>query len=76
VNDFERFQALQGFLVEVGFHTTFDARREGNQAVFSLVVDVHDQPPEMMAKLSELTTDNNFAFTVNHDQAAISLLQG
>ena len=74
MNDLERFQAVQRFLVEVGFHTTFEARREGNQAVFSLVVDVHDQPAEKMAQLSEITTENNFAFTVNHDKAAITLL--
>ncbi len=74
MNDLERFQALQRFLVEVGFDTTLDARREGNQAVFSLIVNVHNQPPEMMAKLSEITTNNNFAFTVDHDKAAITLL--
>jgi hypothetical protein len=74
VNDFERFQALQRVLVGVGFDTTFDARREGNQAVFSLQVDVHDQPAEMMAQLAEITTENQFAFTVNRDKAAITML--
>jgi hypothetical protein len=74
LNDFERFQTLQRVLVEVGFDTTFDARREGNQAVFSLMVNVHDQPAAMMAQLAEITTDNNFAFTVNRDKAAITML--
>jgi hypothetical protein len=36
VNDLERFQDLQIKLVEAGFDTTLRARRERNEAVFSL----------------------------------------
>jgi hypothetical protein len=74
VNDLERFQALQRLLVNAGFGSTLDVRREANQAVFSLSVGLGTQEPETMATLSKITTDNNFAFTVEDDRAAISLL--
>ncbi len=75
MNDLERFQALQRLLVDAGFTTTLEARREGNEAVFSLSVDLRKQTPEEMAVLAEITTKNNFAFTVEDDRADISLLE-
>jgi hypothetical protein len=71
MNDLERFQAVQRLLVEAGFATTLEARRERNEAVFSLVVALGEQTPEKMAALAEITTQNNFAFTVENDRAAI-----
>jgi hypothetical protein len=74
MNDLERFQALQRLLVEAGFASTLEARREANNAVFSLTVDVDKQSPEQMAVLAEVMTDNNFAFTLDGNRADISLL--
>jgi hypothetical protein len=74
MNDLERFQSLQRALVDAGFATTLEARRERNEAVFSLTVDVDEQDPAQMALLAELTTENGFAFTVDHNHAAISAL--
>jgi hypothetical protein len=75
MNDLERFQALQRLLVDAGFATTLEARREKNEAVFSLSIDLCKQTPEEMAVLAEITTKNNFAFTVDDDRADISLLE-
>ena len=75
MNDFVRLQMTQRVLVEGGMDTTLDARREGDQAVFSLSVDLHEQSPEAMAKLAQITSDNHFAFTVGKDNvAALTLL--
>ena len=70
MNDFVRFQLMQRLLVEGGLDTTLSAHREGDEAVFSLSVDLHKQTPEAMAKLAELTSDNQFAFTVGKDNVA------
>ena len=75
MNDLERFQALQRLLVDAGFATTLEARREANEAVFSLSVDLGKQTPEEMAVLAEITTKNNFAFVVDGNRADISLLE-
>lgn len=75
MHDLERFQALQRQLVtEAGLPTTLEARREGDQAVFSLSVDLRDQEPEQMAALGEITTGNGFTFSVDDKRADISLL--
>jgi hypothetical protein len=76
VNDLERFQDLQVKLVEAGFDTTFRARREGNEAVFSLTVALHqEQNPELMARLTEIITRYGFAFTAENETVEITTLQ-
>jgi hypothetical protein len=72
MQDLQSFQELQRELVNANFESTLDARREGNQAVFSLLVKLDEQTPERMARLAEITTDRNFAFTVENGSAAIS----
>lgn len=74
MHDLAGFQSLQRALVEAGFATTLEARREGKDAVFSLEVDLHEQTPEKMASLSELTSANGFTFTVERDVAAVVAL--
>lgn len=74
MNDLEHFQALQRELVDAGFATTLEARRERNEAVFSLTVDLDDQDPVQVARLAEVTTRRGFAFTAEDKHAAISLL--
>jgi hypothetical protein len=75
MNDFVRFQLMQRRLVEAGLESTLDARREGNQAVFSLTVHVHEQNSDGMARLAALTTENGFSFTFEKDdRAALTLL--
>jgi hypothetical protein len=74
MNDLERFQALQRELVDAGFATTLDARRERNEAVFSLTVALDDDDPAQVAALAEVTTARGFAFTAEDKRAAISLL--
>lgn len=75
MNDLERFQALQRLLVESRFTSSLEARREGDEAVFSLSVDVDTQNAEQMKVLAEVMTDNNFAFTIDGTHADISLLR-
>jgi hypothetical protein len=74
MDNFEHFQSLQRVLVEAAFDTSLDARREQDEAVFSLTVKLHHQTPEKMASLSAITTDNGFAFTIDGDSAAIMKL--
>jgi hypothetical protein len=76
MNDLERFQTLQRALVDAGFASTLEARRERNEAVFSLTVAIDEQDPAQMALLAELTTDNGFAFTVDGKHASITTLEG
>jgi hypothetical protein len=76
MNDFERFQALQTKLVEGGFDTTLRARREGNEAVLSLTVRLHqEQTPDLMAKLTSIVSEHGFAFTAENETIAITKLQ-
>jgi hypothetical protein len=75
VNELERFQDLQVKLVEGGFDTTLRARREGNEAVFSLTVALHhEQTPELMAKLTEIISRHGFAFTAENETVEITTL--
>jgi hypothetical protein len=75
VNDLERCQELQRLLVEAGFDTTLNARRERDEAVFSLVVELHgEQAPEVMAKLVGITTPHGFGFTIDGDTVQIVML--
>ena len=75
MNELERFQDLQVKLVEGGFDTTLKARREQNEAVFSLTVALHhEQTPELMAKLTEIVSAHGFAFTAENETVAITTL--
>ena len=74
MNEFERFQELQRLLVESGLDTRLDARREGNEAVFSLAVRFHGQTPEKMAALTAVTSANGVTFIVSDDTAQIKSL--
>jgi len=76
VNDLERFQGLQVKLVEGGFDTTLRARREGNEAVFSLTVALHqEQTPELMSKLTGIIGAHGFAFTAENETVDITTLE-
>lgn len=76
MNDLERFQSLQVKLVEGGFDTTLRARRERNEAVFSLTVALHqEQTPELMAKLTDIIGSHGFAFTAENETVDITKLQ-
>ena len=74
MNELEHFQALQRELVDGGFATTLEARRERNEAVFSLTVTLDRDDPTQVAALAKLTTRRGFAFTVENNHAAISQL--
>jgi hypothetical protein len=75
VNELERFQDLQVKLVEAGFDTTLKARRERNEAVFSLTVALHhEQTPELMAKLTEIVSAHGLAFTAENETIEITTL--
>ena len=72
MNEFVHFQLVQRQLVEAGLDTTLAAHREGNEAVFSLSVHLHEQNPDTMARLTEVTTKNQFTFTIDrHNTAAL-----
>jgi hypothetical protein len=75
VNELQRFQDLQIELVEGGFDTTLKARRERNEAVFSLTVALHqEQTPELMAKLTEIVSARGLAFTAENETIEITTL--
>jgi hypothetical protein len=75
MNDLERFQDLQVKLVEGGFDTTLRARREQNEAVFSLTVALHqEQTPELMAKVTEIVSAYGLAFTAENETIEITTL--
>jgi hypothetical protein len=75
VNELQRFQDLQIELVEGGFDTTLKARRERNEAVFSLTVALHqEQTPELMAKLTEIISARGLAFTAENETIEITTL--
>jgi hypothetical protein len=70
------FQDLQVKLVEGGFDTTLRARREGNEAVFSLTVALHhEQTPELMARLTEIVSAYGLAFTAENETIEITSLE-
>lgn len=71
----ESFQALQQSLVRAGFDSTLRARRDGNEAVITMTVALHhEQTPERMAELTEIVTDNGFAFTAENETITITAL--
>jgi hypothetical protein len=75
VSELERFQDLQVKLVVAGFDTTLKARRERDEAVFSLTVALHqEQTPEVMAKLTEIIGGHGFAFTAENETVEITAL--
>jgi hypothetical protein len=74
MNDFDRFQAIQRLLVTDGFSSKLDVRREPDYAVIKLTVSLGSPDPDVTQSLVEITTANNATFTVEHDQAEITLL--
>jgi hypothetical protein len=75
MNELARFQDLQLKLVKAGFDTTFRARREGNEAVSTMTVALHDeQRPEVMATLTEIIGAQGFAFTAENETVEITAL--
>ena len=73
MQNLEGFQALQGVLVRDGFDSTLRARREGDEAVITLTVALHEeQTPERMAKLADVITSNGFAFTAENETVDIT----
>jgi hypothetical protein len=74
VNDLDRFQTIQRQLLTAGFSSKLDARRESDYAVIKLTAALGDPDPATTQTLVTITTGNNAAFTVEHDQAEITLL--
>jgi hypothetical protein len=75
MDELERFQDLQVRLVEAGFDTTFRVRREGNEAVSTMTVALHqEQTPEVMATLTEIVSAHGFAFTADNETVSITSL--
>jgi len=74
MNDFDRFQALQRLLVTAGLSSTLTVRREVDYAVITLTVELGKPDPGVTETLVGITTANNATFTVEHDQATITLL--
>jgi hypothetical protein len=71
----ESFQALQQALVRDGFDSTLRARREGDEAVITMTVALHQQQtPERMAQLTEIINGNGFAFTAENETVAVTAL--
>src|SRR6476619_6147893 len=61
MQNLESFQALQGALVRDGFDSTLRAWREGDEAVMTLTVALHEaQTPERMAKLADVVGAKGF----------------
>ena len=74
MNDFDRFQAIQRLLVTAGFSSKLDVRREHDYAVIKLTVSLGNPDPEVTQSLVDITTANHATFTVEHDEAEITLL--
>jgi len=75
MNQLARFQDLQLNLVEAGFDTTFRVRRDGNEAVSTMTVALHEeQRPEIMATLTEIIGAHGFAFTAENETVEITSL--
>lgn len=76
MQNLESFQALQGELVRNGFDSTLRAWREGDEAVMTLTVALHEaQTPERMAKLADVVGSKNFAFTADNETVDITALE-
>jgi len=74
MNDFDRFQAIQRLLVTAGFSSKLDVRREHDYAVIKLTVSLGNPDPDVTQSLVDITTANHATFTVEHDEAEITLL--
>jgi len=74
MNDLDRFQVIQRQLVTAGFSSKLDVRREADYAVIKLTASLGTPDPSVTQTLVDITTTNNAAFTVTHDQAEITLL--
>jgi hypothetical protein len=75
MQNLESFQALQGELVRDGFDSTLRTWREGDKAVITLTVALHEaQTPERMAKLADIIGSQGFAFTAENETVDITAL--
>jgi hypothetical protein len=75
MQNLESFQALQGALVREGFDSTLRAWREGDEAVMTLTVALHEpQTPERMTRLADLVGSNGFSFTAENETVDITAL--
>jgi hypothetical protein len=74
MNDLDRFQAIQRLLVSAGFSAKLDVRREADYAVIKLTAPLGEPDPDVTQTLVEITTANNASFTVEHDEAEITLV--
>ena len=73
MKNLESFQVLQRALVGNGFDSTLRSWREGNEAVITLTVALHEeQSPERMTKLADLIGSNGFAFTAENETVDIT----
>ena len=71
----ESFQALHGALVRDGFDSTLRTWREGDEAVITLTVALHEtQTPDRMAKLADIVGSKGFAFTAENETVDITAL--
>jgi hypothetical protein len=71
----QSFQVLQQELVRAGFDSTLRAWREGNEAVMTLLVALHEQQtPERMSKLTDIVDEHGFAFTADNETVTITAL--
>ena len=73
MNDLDRFQVIQRQLVTSGFSSKLDVRREPDYAVIKLTVPLGNPDPDVTQTLIDITAANDAAFTVEHDQADITL---
>ena len=74
MNDLDRFQAIQRLLLNAGFSTKLDVRRESDYALIKLTAALGKPDPDVTQTLVEITRANHAAFTVEHDHAEITLL--
>jgi len=74
MNDLDRFQVIQHQLVTSGFSSKLDVRRERDYAVIKLTASLGNPDPDVTQTLVEITSANDATFTVEHDQAEITLL--
>jgi hypothetical protein len=76
MQNLESFHALQDVLVRNGFDSTLRAWREGDQAVMTLTVALHEaQTPERMAKLADVVGSRGFAFSAEGETVDITALE-
>jgi hypothetical protein len=76
MQNLEDFQDLQSALVRDGFDSTLRAWREGNEAVMTLTVALHEaQTPERIAKLADVVGERGFAFTAENETVDITALE-